>query len=189
MIFVLPQNVAKTREEKLAYQKQYQITNKDAISERKRLRRIRERALFKEIDQNGYTKRKEQVKAYSKAHRANNPQYYADYQKAYRAVPKNKIARNYRIRIYGALKGKYLSKSLLALLGCDKAQFMEYLALKFRDGMTWENYGKVWHVDHIKPCAAFDLTNDTELRECFHHTNLQPLLAHENLSKGKKFLA
>jgi hypothetical protein len=25
--------------------------------------------------------------------------------------------------------------------------------------MNWENYGPVWHVDHIKPCNKFDLSN------------------------------
>ena len=26
--------------------------------------------------------------------------------------------------------------------------------------MNWENYGSSWHVDHVKPCSLFDLTND-----------------------------
>jgi hypothetical protein len=50
--------------------------------------------------------------------------------------------------------------------------------------MSWSNYGK-WHVDHIKSCASFDLSKEDEQRKCFHYTNLQPLWAEENLSKGK----
>jgi hypothetical protein len=56
--------------------------------------------------------------------------------------------------------------------------------MRFRPGMTWENYGPVWHVDHIKPCAKFDLTDPDQQRACFHFSNLQPLFADENLRKG-----
>jgi hypothetical protein len=62
-----------------------------------------------------------------------------------------------------------------------------YLAGKFKDGMTWENHGE-WHIDHIKPCASFNLLDEGEQKKCFHYTNLQPLWASENLSKGCKFI-
>lgn len=53
--------------------------------------------------------------------------------------------------------------------------------------MSWDNYGMYgWHIDHIKPCSSFDLSNPAEQKICFHYTNLQPLWAKENLSKGKK---
>ena len=51
--------------------------------------------------------------------------------------------------------------------------------------MTWKNHG-IWHVDHIRPCASFDLTKDEEQRECFHYKNLQPLWGPDNLAKGSK---
>ena len=48
--------------------------------------------------------------------------------------------------------------------------------------MTKENYGE-WHVDHIKPCASFDLTDPEQQAICFHYTNLQPLWAVDNIKK------
>jgi hypothetical protein len=51
--------------------------------------------------------------------------------------------------------------------------------------MTRKNYGK-WHVDHIRPCASFDLTNPKQQQICFHYTNLQPLWAIDNIKKGVK---
>ena len=58
----------------------------------------------------------------------------------------------------------------------------------FKTGMTRENHGKVWHIDHIIPCASFDLTDPDQQKKCFHYTNLQPLWAKENLIKGVKIL-
>lgn len=73
------------------------------------------------------------------------------------------------------------------MLGCELPYLKNYLQLKFTNGMTWENYGK-WHVDHIKPCAAFDLSKQKEQKECFHYTNLQPLWAQDNLKKRAQYV-
>lgn len=62
-----------------------------------------------------------------------------------------------------------------------------YLESKFQEGMNWSNYGMHgWHVDHIKPCSKFDLSDPDQQRKCFHYTNLQPLWAKENKVKYNK---
>ena len=76
-------------------------------------------------------------------------------------------------------KNKYYS-----LLGCTKNEFIIYFEKMFKDGMSWELMGKYIHIDHIRPCCSFDLSNEDELKQCFHYTNLQPLWAKDNLSKG-----
>jgi len=88
-------------------------------------------------------------------------------------------------RIRKALKNGYgdKSKSCLKYIGCSIPQLRKHLEQQFQDGMTWDNHGD-WHIDHIKPCAAFDLTNEDEQRQCFHYSNLQPLWAKENMTKG-----
>lgn len=101
-----------------------------------------------------------------------------------------RILRNLRGRIAIALGRARAGKATdtRMLLGCAIEHLCEHLQTKFRDGMTWENYGPLWHVDHIKPCALFDLSDPEQQRACFHWTNLQPLLAAENLRKGKSFV-
>jgi hypothetical protein len=94
----------------------------------------------------------------------------------------------YRKRVWDALHGNK-SKKTQELLGCCSTELKLYLEQKFKDGMSWENYGLYgWHVDHIIPCASFDLTDLEQQKKCFHYTNLQPLWAEENLEKGSKVI-
>lgn len=73
------------------------------------------------------------------------------------------------------------------LLGCSREHLLAWLQFWMKPGMTWENYGE-WHIDHKKPCASFDLTKPDEQRKCFHYTNLEPLWAADNFSKGAKYV-
>lgn len=74
------------------------------------------------------------------------------------------------------------------LIGCTITKLRQHLEAKFSDGMSWDNYGKHgWHIDHIRPCASFDLSDPEQQRQCFHYTNLQPLWAADNIRKGAKW--
>ena len=104
--------------------------------------------------------------------------------------PGFKLRMNLRHRIWSALQANEASKSggIQQLVGCSAADLMRHLEAQFTDGMSWENYGKHgWHVDHIRPCASFDLTDSEQQRQCFHYTNLQPLWATDNIKKGAKW--
>ena len=98
-----------------------------------------------------------------------------------------RMKENLRCRIYGALKGISKSKETMELIGCSIEYLKYHLEIQFTEGMTWDNYGK-WHVDHIVPCSAWDLTDTEGQKECFYYLNLQPLWAKDNLSKGSKIL-
>ena len=101
--------------------------------------------------------------------------------------PNFKLLTKLRGRIYDVLRGHNKSNSTKNMLGCTIEEFWIHLEKTFKPGMTRENHG-LWHVDHIKPCASFDLTKPEEQAKCFHYTNLQALWAHENLSKKDKIL-
>lgn len=95
-----------------------------------------------------------------------------------------------RSRIYTVLKRKNTTKleSTLTLLGVDNIDtVLNHLESKFESWMNWNNHGE-WHIDHIKPCASFDLRCPVQQLACFHYTNLQPLKAIDNLKKGAKII-
>ncbi len=100
-----------------------------------------------------------------------------------------KIARNLRNRLWKLLRANEALKhdSALKLLGCTIREFREYFELQFSGGMNWNKYlsGEI-HIDHILPCASFDLTDPEQQKKCFHYSNLQPLWARDNYSKGSK---
>jgi hypothetical protein len=76
-------------------------------------------------------------------------------------------------------------KVTMELIGCTVQFLRGYLEARFARGMTWKNYGK-WHIDHIIPCAEFDLRDPVQQNRCFHYSNLQPLWAFDNISKKDK---
>lgn len=91
-----------------------------------------------------------------------------------------------RSRISTALKtGKEFSTQ--EYLGCDSQTLKNYLEAQFKDGMSWENHGSVWHIDHIVP-IRFQSPTSNEIVQRLHYTNLQPLSIGDNLSKGNRYI-
>tara|TARA_R110000737_G_scaffold2399_3_gene6687 strand:+ start:458 stop:1177 length:720 start_codon:yes stop_codon:yes gene_type:complete len=86
-----------------------------------------------------------------------------------------------RLRILDALKryakgGKVSRKhSAFELLGCDLNTVTSHIEDQFLPEMTWENHGTIWELDHIRPCASYDLLIEAQSKECFNYLNLQPL--------------
>ena len=88
-----------------------------------------------------------------------------------------------RFKFELAKRGEKQSTKTNKYLGCTWEFLRGYLASKFTDEMSWDNYGD-WHVDHIIPLASAR-TKDELIKLC-HYSNLQPLWAFDNLSKGAK---
>jgi hypothetical protein len=107
--------------------------------------------------------------------------------KRVKANPSLRLRGNVSTRIWSALKGR-TNGSIFSRLPYGVDQLRDHLERQFSDGMTWENYGK-WHVDHIVPCAAFDLTDPEQFERCWALNNLQPLWASDNCRKGARYVA
>lgn len=105
-----------------------------------------------------------------------------------RDTPERKMRANLSNRLYDLLKRINCRKrnTTLQLVGCNRDQLAKYIEKQFKQGMSWNNYGE-WHIDHKKPCVAFDLRKEINRKKCFHYTNLQPLWAKDNLLKGSTY--
>lgn len=125
--------------------------------------------------------------------------YKSNWQKDHRVERNNKLKQrykndpNYRLavihrgRINSALKSNIKAETSIKLLGCTIEEFKKRLESQFDENMTWDNHGNYWHIDHIKPCALFDLSDPKQQKICFNYTNMQPLEANINLVKGHHF--
>jgi len=150
-----------------------------------------------------YKKDKTIILKRSKEWRENNPEILRKYRQKTkkrnkdRQIERYKTEPNFRLRVLlrrriaDCIMRKKMSRIYpsMELLGTDIETAREHIEKQFKEGMTWGNHGNNgWHIDHIIPCASFDLTDPEQQKKCFHYTNLQPLWANENLSKGKKIL-
>ncbi len=99
--------------------------------------------------------------------------------------PEFKLLCNLRNRMYDTISKGQKSLNTMFLIGCEIDYLMFHIQEQFTHDMSWDNYG-LWHIDHIKPCAKFDLSKFEEQLKCFNFKNLQPLWAIDNLSKGSK---
>jgi hypothetical protein len=104
-----------------------------------------------------------------------------------RENPTLRVLNSLRSRVHAALRGKIKSERTHQLLGCEILELKAWLSGWFEPEMTFENYGKSWHIDHNRPCSSFDLSKAEEQRRCFHYLNLRPLFAKDNLRKGAKY--
>jgi len=74
------------------------------------------------------------------------------------------------------------------LIGCTLLEFGAHLESQFQPGMTWENYGRVWQIDHIDGVTMFNLTSPEGVAACWHYTNLRPMFKLENTRKKNHLL-
>jgi hypothetical protein len=79
---------------------------------------------------------------------------------------------------------EHKSKRTLEYLGCTIEEFRNHITSKFKDGMTWDNYGE-WEIDHIIPLMYQNPTID-DIVTRLHWTNTQPLWKHDNAVKGNR---
>ena len=151
---------AKNLEYKKEYDKKRRRDNLDFLREQGRLY---------------YQNNKEKVNNLNKKRKKNNPSY--------------KIACNLRSRLWQLLKmaGGKRTDHTKKLVCCSWYELIIHLEASFLDGMSWKNYGRQrceWSVDHIIPCAVFDLTKPEDQRKCFHYTNLRPCWNEEQWNKN-----
>lgn len=160
------------------YKKIYDLNHKPEIKKYRETHRLEQKEYMKKW----YKNHKKVIKEYNKFRKP----IVNEYNRNRRKVNINsRLASNFRNRIGLALNGNPKLSTTMKLVGCSIEHLKQHLEKQFKKGMSFSNYGK-WHIDHIKPCASFDLNKKSEQCKCFNYTNLQPLWAKDNMSKSDK---
>lgn len=123
------------------------------------------------INKEGKVKYKSRINRYSNYKYHNNLEHH--------------ITHSLRNRMRLAIRNNQKFGKTLDFLGCSVEELKSHLECGFHSGMSWDNYGQYWQIDHIKPCALFDMSQEAEQKRCFNYTNLQPMLSKDNARKGK----
>ena len=172
------------REKVIAAACEYAKRNRDKINETNRRRRLldpekhnaRSRKWYHDACKQGgewADKRRRRLAEYMRLKRNTDPAFL--------------VADRLRRRINSALSSTGASKSgrLVDVSGCSVQELVAHIEKQFLPGMTWENRRK-WHIDHIVPCSAFDLTDESQQAVAFHYKNLRPVWASSNQRKHAK---
>ena len=95
---------------------------------------------------------------------------------------------NEKKRLQIALRRLYAtnspSKEILTFIGIDKQGFINHVNKYFLEGMTKENFGKIWGLDHIVPVDLFDINDEAEKKLCYNYQNIIPMFNNDNRLKG-----
>jgi len=175
----------KNNKEKIKlYVKKYREDNKEKLKIKQKEYREDNKEKIKAYRKEYYQNNKEKSKRY----RENNKEKINERMRKYskdrkKTDPLFKLTCNLKTRTSLAFKNKKWIKNggSEQLLGIDYERCKLHLERQFTKGMNWSNHGE-WHIDHIIPLAS--APNEIELRKLCHYTNLQPLWAFDNMSKG-----
>jgi hypothetical protein len=158
-----------------AQRKSYYITNNDKL-------KVKRKTQLKAYREANKDKLKSYQKAYYEANRAHIYAYLTNRRKEDAMYKLKCTLRSHSSRAFKRI-GQSKPTKTQHLLGCSWEEAKTRIESLFTEGMSWDNYGK-WHIDHIIPIAS--ATTLEEAKALNHISNLQPLWAFDNFSKGSK---
>lgn len=180
------------------YYQTYKITHKEEIKRKRRLAYLKNKEKVKEQSDRYYREHREEKLRYDQKRHKNNRQHFNEYIRTRRHEELNiRLMSNIQRRIISSLRaigGIRKAAHTKELVGCSTEFLKQYLQqTAIRNGyfdFDIEQYnGKRFHVDHVVPCAAFNLKCKYHQRLCFHWSNLQILEARENIRKSDRIAA
>jgi len=177
---------AENKEKIAAYQKKWRESNVEHRKEQHNKWCEENAEKHRQSARDYYYANKERRNQQSRAYHKNNREKINKQRKVWIAKVENRLGQNLRVRLVMAIRRGSKAGSAVKDLGCSIPELKLYLEAKFQPGMTWDNYGSGWHVDHIRPLANYYLTDREVLKQLVHYTNLQPMWAIDNIKKSNK---
>lgn len=187
------------------YRKLAKVERNRRNTEKSKQWRINNPEKYKSQNRSSYAKNKDKWQSRKHQWIKNNPEKFLTQQRRYRNTtraktlkaeeqrrrrsrPEVRLVVAMRARLSSAVKAQRAckGKKTMELIGCDGPFLRSYLEFRFKEGMTWSNYGNEWVVDHRIPCASFDLRDVAQQKQCFHYSNLQPMWKLDNNKKSNQ---
>jgi len=164
-----------------------EIMDKKKLSDNRRY--INNRISLRKQQNTYYQLKKDIIGAKRKLYRKQNKEKVKTWKNKYRDSIEGKISMNLRKRVRYEIGS---GKDWLELLGCSYDHLKKWFEFNFNEdknlGFTWENYGKLWTIDHVKPCKSFDMNNQEHIQICFNWMNTLPVNKKYNQEKSGKII-
>lgn len=184
---------AEHREYLSAQHKAWYAANQEDHKEKCRIRYAKNRQKYAEAAKRYCKKHLKKINEYRRVWAAENPEKqkaitHKANAKRYATLQgklRSSIGARVRLSLANGSKGR---RHWEDLVGFTLDQLKRHLGKQFKPGMTWDNYGSYWQIDHKIPVAVFNFTtcNDLDFKRCWALRNLQPLEVKKNQSKGAK---
>ncbi len=169
------------------YSRQWYLKNRQKCIDRARQWELSNLEKVRQKQRQYVARNKEKVMAAKRRWKKSNPDKILELSRRRRLNPHHRLREALSSRINQALNKRSCGIKTIEILGCSLDNFIIYLESLWQVGMSWDNYGRNgWNVDHIMPCAIFDLTKPEHQKRCFHFSNLQPMWEFDNCSKRDK---
>lgn len=178
--------------DKKANAHKYYLANKDKLISNAKQYWIEHRDIGIKRCKKRYKSHKSEYIQAAKDWATANPEKRRKIENKYQRTHKS-ISRLLRQRLRCALQGISRPLHTMELLGCSMSKLKEHLQkTAVKNGYTHfciDNYdSRKYHIDHIIPCAEFDLNDIDQQKKCFHWSNLQILDAKANRLKSDSLI-
>lgn len=182
------------KEKRRIYNKQYNLANKENMKSVSHQWRSKNKEHIQSKTKLYYLKNKKEMLLKNKQYKIDHKDKLIFLRRKYeqqrlKTDIKYRILRNYRGRVYQALRHNWKKGNTIELIGCSAEELKQHIERQWVQGMSWENWGigeGKWNIDHIIPCSFFDLSDPVEQHMCFRYQNLQPLWWKDNREKWDK---
>jgi len=78
------------------------------------------------------------------------------------------------------------SSAYAKYFGLDIEFFREWIAVQFKEDLTWDNFALKWQFDHIIPVAYFDFSDQDDLLLCWNFINIRVERIEHNKVRGNR---
>ena len=102
------------------------------------------------------------------------------------ALLKFREKRKWQISLRRYVLDRHICVAYAPYFGLDVENMRQWFEYQFKEGIRWDNFGKMWQFDHIIPVTYFDFSDESELKLCWNFTNIRVEQFQKNKDRGNR---